>query len=92
VRDLLREHDGEDFGDDQCPGPSDRPGRRLSRAVWTLGFCGRTLCAMGKPLLCRLGRHEWHREHNDEGQSYLVCERCGKYRDTMTLTDNLGPS
>jgi hypothetical protein len=47
---------------------------------------------MGKPLLCRLGRHEWHREHNDEGQSYLVCERCGKYRDTMTLTDNLGPS
>ncbi len=41
-----------------------------------------------KPLLCRLGRHHWHTEHNDEGQAYLLCDRCGKDRDSFHLSDS----
>ncbi len=29
-------------------------------------------------LRCRLGFHSWGTRHNDSGERYSVCERCGK--------------
>jgi len=43
-----------------------------------------------KPLLCRLGRHLWRRHHNDEGEPFDLCERCGKYHEPFTLSDSSG--
>ena len=40
-----------------------------------------------KPLRCLLHLHEWHTHHNDEGQRYQLCARCGAYREKYTLTD-----
>ena len=46
---------------------------------------------MGK-FLCMIGVHRWLRKRNPEGgEPYLECERCQKQKDTMSLTDNLGP-
>jgi hypothetical protein len=33
---------------------------------------------MAKTLMCRLGRHDWKRKRNEEGQPYKECARCGK--------------
>jgi hypothetical protein len=33
---------------------------------------------MATKLMCRLGRHDWKRKRNDEGQPYKECARCGK--------------
>jgi hypothetical protein len=40
-----------------------------------------------KPLRCLLHLHVWHTYHNDEGQRYQLCTRCGAYREKYTLTD-----
>jgi hypothetical protein len=40
-----------------------------------------------KPLRCLLHLHAWHNFHNDEGQRYQVCTRCGAYREIYILTD-----
>ena len=35
-----------------------------------------------KPLLCRFNlRHKWVRRFNQEGDDYLQCDVCGKYKD-----------
>jgi hypothetical protein len=36
---------------------------------------------MAKSLRCRLGIHSWRKDHNDAGQMYLTCRRCGKNDD-----------
>jgi hypothetical protein len=41
-----------------------------------------------KPLKCRLFLHDWRQQHNDQGQRYEVCDRCGAYRDRGS--DNVG--
>ena len=33
---------------------------------------------MAKSLACRVGWHKWRNRVTDEGQRYVVCERCGK--------------
>jgi hypothetical protein len=46
-----------------------------------------------KPLRCLLHLHVWHTYHNDEGQRYQLCTRCGAYREKYTLTDyRAGPN
>jgi hypothetical protein len=40
-----------------------------------------------KPLRCLLHLHVWHNYHNDEGQRYQLCTRCGAYREIYILTD-----
>jgi hypothetical protein len=40
-----------------------------------------------KPLRCVLHLHDWRTHHNDEGQRYQLCARCGAYREKYTLTD-----
>ena len=40
-----------------------------------------------KHLRCLLHLHDWHTHHNDEGQRYQLCARCGAYREKYTLTD-----
>jgi hypothetical protein len=46
-----------------------------------------------KPLRCLLHMHVWHTYHNDEGQRYQLCTRCGAYREKYTLTDyRAGPN
>jgi hypothetical protein len=30
-----------------------------------------------KPLKCLLFLHDWQQQHNDQGQRYEVCARCG---------------
>ena len=36
----------------------------------------------GKRLLCRFNlRHKWVRRFNGEGDDYLECAACGKYKD-----------
>jgi hypothetical protein len=40
-----------------------------------------------KPIRCLLHLHVWHTHHNDEGQRYQLCTRCGAYREKYTLTD-----
>jgi len=49
-------------------------------------------CAMSarKPLRCRFGIHSWQHHRNDEGQGYLTCYRCDKYRDHMSFVDSTG--
>ncbi len=43
-----------------------------------------------KPLACRLGRHRWLSQHNDEGELYYLCERCEKYHEPFHLSDSSG--
>ena len=43
-----------------------------------------------KPLACRLGRHRYRRQFNDEGQDYYLGERCQKFRDSFHLADSSG--
>jgi hypothetical protein len=38
-----------------------------------------------------IGVHKWIHKRNPDGGPYLECERCQKQKDTMSLTDNLGP-
>ena len=39
-----------------------------------------------------IGVHRWlHKRNPEGGEPYLECERCQKQKDTMSLTDNLGP-
>jgi hypothetical protein len=46
---------------------------------------------MGR-FLCMIGVHRWlHKRNPEGGEPYLECERCQKQKDTMSLTDNLGP-
>jgi hypothetical protein len=33
---------------------------------------------MATKLLCRVGRHKWKHQVNDEGTPYKECARCGK--------------
>ena len=40
-----------------------------------------------KPFRCLLHLHVWHTYHNDEGQRYQLCTRCGAYREKYTLTN-----
>ncbi len=43
-----------------------------------------------KPILCRLGKHQWETRHNEENVSYTVCARCGKDREKAHLLDRPG--
>jgi len=43
-----------------------------------------------KPLWCRLRRHDWKHEHNEEGQGYYLCRRCGTTKDEFHLSDSSG--
>jgi hypothetical protein len=43
---------------------------------------------MKKPVLCLLGLHKWLTHHNDEGQPYLLCVSCKKYRETLNLAEH----
>ena len=43
-----------------------------------------------KPLWCRLRRHAWKHEHNEDGQGYYICLRCGTTRDEFHLSDSSG--
>lgn len=43
---------------------------------------------MTKPLRCRLFLHDWRTLHNDQGQRYEECTRCGANRDKGS--DNVG--
>jgi hypothetical protein len=42
---------------------------------------------MTKPLRCRLARHDWEQMHNDDGEEYLECARCGAQKDPIHLAD-----
>ena len=46
---------------------------------------------MAKPLLCRFYVHKWHKVYNDENEPYLICDRCGKYRDALNIMDTTNP-
>jgi hypothetical protein len=39
--------------------------------------------ATTRRLLCRLALHRWQSRHNDEGQLYVTCMRCGKDGTTI---------
>jgi len=43
------------------------------------------MVVMRKPLLCLLRLHNWQTKHNDEGQAFQECARCGANRETFTL-------
>ena len=43
-----------------------------------------------KPLRCRFGIHSWQHHRDDEGQGYMTCYRCDKYRDQMSFVDSTG--
>jgi len=46
--------------------------------------------ALGK-LVCRIGVHHWTKRANaEDGALYLACERCGKEKDTISLSDHYG--
>ena len=34
-----------------------------------------------KPLLCRLGRHQWRKEKTEDGNSFRLCQRCNKVEE-----------
>jgi hypothetical protein len=39
----------------------------------------------------RTGVHRWVKQRSTEdGSRYLACERCGKEKDTISLTDHYG--
>jgi len=72
------------------PTPQGNPGRAcasfLSRGgacTWrqaTLLSCAhgrRTLPPMGRDIRCRLRWHRYKRKHNDAGEMYWECTRCG---------------
>ena len=40
---------------------------------------------MAKTLMCRLGRHDWKRKRNEEGQPYKECARCGKCAEEQSI-------
>jgi hypothetical protein len=44
-----------------------------------------------KPLLCLLRMHKWRTEHNEEGQPYQICERCGAYHERFSFIDYSPP-
>jgi len=42
-------------------------------------------------MLCKVGVHDWRPERNlESGLHYLVCRRCGKEKDTMSIVDIQG--
>jgi hypothetical protein len=42
-------------------------------------------------LACKIGLHRWVTQRNPENAApYLKCERCGKEKDTITLSDYMG--
>jgi hypothetical protein len=45
---------------------------------------------MAKTLMCRLGRHDWKRKRNEEGQPYKECARCGKCREQQSAVGRSG--
>jgi hypothetical protein len=47
---------------------------------------------MTGPRRCLLHLHSWRIQHDDEGQRFQTCDRCGARRDTTTLTDTAGMS
>jgi hypothetical protein len=36
---------------------------------------------MAKKVRCLVGRHRWHRLRDDEGNTYMECRDCGKFRE-----------
>jgi hypothetical protein len=36
---------------------------------------------MAKSVRCLIGRHRWHSLRDDEGNSYMECWDCGKFRE-----------
>ncbi len=40
-----------------------------------------------KSLRCRVGVHSWETRRNDDGEAYVVCRRCGKESDKISLSD-----
>jgi hypothetical protein len=36
---------------------------------------------MSRSLRCLLGMHTWRKRHNEQGQIYRTCQRCGKDDD-----------
>lgn len=42
---------------------------------------GSIMPCMTNNLRCRLGMHQWRKQHNEQGQMYRVCAGCGKYDD-----------
>ncbi len=45
-----------------------------------------------KPLLCRLHVHYWAEAKNDDGQRYLLCDRCGKDDYRGDVSPGEGPN
>jgi hypothetical protein len=45
---------------------------------------------MGRNWKCVLRLHDWREKRNEEGQRYEVCDRCGAYRDRISLMDRPG--
>jgi hypothetical protein len=58
----------------------------IGTLVPNFSWCVRHTAEM-KPLRCLLHLARWHTYHNDEGQRYQLCTRCGAYREKYTLTD-----
>ncbi len=46
---------------------------------------------MAKSVRCRVGVHHWEDRRNPEGERYIVCTRCGKEGDKISLS-NYGDS
>jgi hypothetical protein len=42
-------------------------------------------------VLCCFYVHKWHREYNDQSEPYLICDRCGIYRDALNIMDTTNP-
>jgi hypothetical protein len=47
---------------------------------------------MTKPLRCILRLHTWRTVHNEEGQPYQACTRCAAERESLSLSNHMGPS
>ncbi len=38
-------------------------------------------------VLCLLGRHKWRLDNSDPKRPFVVCDRCGHYRNDDSWTD-----
>ncbi|MGI8676112.1 MAG: DUF1660 family phage protein [Nocardioidaceae bacterium] len=43
-----------------------------------------------KPILCRLGRHKWRTQMNEDRKAFSVCERCNKTQDKWSYSSSPG--
>jgi hypothetical protein len=80
------------LADPLCPGkrsPSQRDGRGRTRSL-DGGVESRAVCHKeGADLhwvFCGLLRHRWRTETGEAGDSYQICDRCGRYRSRVSWT------